>query len=173
MPARNENSLCVPDVAVVERLYLVKPKKLGWEVRTICCELLSVAAILRCPWLSLVCEVRCELADGRRHLTRKSSAAAGGSERGLQWMCFHKSGGTSERPAVSCSDWLDGLRSISLRFLLLVVSEMTVIHEDATWWLLTRSDLDKIKRAILREPTCVCKGEDAQIPTVLCNNANL
>jgi len=26
---------------------------------------------------------------GCHHLTRMSSATAGGSERGLQWMCFH------------------------------------------------------------------------------------
>jgi hypothetical protein len=57
MPARNENCLCVPEVAVVERLYVVKLEQLGWEVGAICGELLSVAAILRCPWLRLVCEV--------------------------------------------------------------------------------------------------------------------
>src|SRR6266404_693728 len=44
------------------------------------------------------------------HLTRKSSATAGGIECRLKWTYFHKCRGVSERPAVSCSDWLDGLR---------------------------------------------------------------
>jgi hypothetical protein len=80
----------------------------------------------------------------------------------------------SRRPAVVSSGWLDGSRGTSLCLpLLLLISEMTVIHEDATWWLLTRPDFDEIKRAILREATCICKGEDAQICSVLCNNANL
>jgi hypothetical protein len=49
---------------------------------------------------------------------------------------------------------------------------MTVIPEDATWWLLTRCDLNEIKRAFLREATCICEGEHAEICPVLCNNAN-
>jgi len=44
-------------------------------------------------------------------LTRKSSGAAGGSERGLQRKCFHNlSGGIGT--ASGCSEWLDLGRAI-------------------------------------------------------------
>lgn len=74
--------------------------------------------------------------------------------------------------AVGLIDWLDGLRSITL-FLLMLMFEATIVHQATTWWLLTRSNLDEIKRAILSEATCVSKREDAEICSVLFNNANL
>ena len=39
-------------------------------------------------------------------LTRIRSATAGGSERELEWTCFHKVSKTLERPAVGCIVWL-------------------------------------------------------------------
>ena len=64
------------------------------------------------PLTNLRVSTKCAMGKKNRSrplpLTRQSSATAGGSERGLQWECFHISCEPSKRPAVGCSDWLDG-----------------------------------------------------------------